>query len=198
MPHARSPRWLQLSKVVRLTFASVKGKEHGSRCQQSLPAAQCRCSMCKCTDCGLTCSLLMCEFRLPGHSSEHYSGTLEVLLWLAATLRSLSFECAPPQVAVLDTVCEAHSGAAQADRGKLLKHFRPDFPAKSDPSLATASSLFAAFVFQKSATPRAPPCAMPAGLPFPRMHEASAQAAARWRWMNHWHVPGAGIEPQCP
>ena len=48
------------------------------------------------------------------------------------------------------------NGAAQADRGKLLKHFRPRFPPACDRSLAQASSLFAAFALQKSGVaPRA-------------------------------------------
>ncbi|KAK9822447.1 hypothetical protein WJX81_000844 [Elliptochloris bilobata] len=44
----------------------------------------------------------------------------------------------------------------EADRGKLLKHFQPKFPPTCDASLAQASSLFAAFAFQKGAAPGAP------------------------------------------
>lgn len=37
----------------------------------------------------------------------------------------------------------------QADRNKAVKHFNPKFPSTSDGSLSKASSLFAAFAFQK-------------------------------------------------
>ena len=37
----------------------------------------------------------------------------------------------------------------QADRDKAVKHFNPSFPPTSDSSLSKASSLFAAFAFQK-------------------------------------------------
>ena len=37
----------------------------------------------------------------------------------------------------------------QADRVKAVKHFNPRFPSTSDGSLSKASSLFAAFAFQK-------------------------------------------------
>ena len=44
----------------------------------------------------------------------------------------------------------------QADLHKPIKHFRPKFPPESDPSLAKASALFAAFAFQKGMAPAAP------------------------------------------
>ena len=44
----------------------------------------------------------------------------------------------------------------QADLHKPIKHFRPRFPPESDPSLAKASALFAAFAFQKGSAPAAP------------------------------------------
>ena len=37
----------------------------------------------------------------------------------------------------------------QADSNKAVKHFNPRFPSTSDSSLSKASSLFAAFAFQK-------------------------------------------------
>ncbi|EIE26052.1 hypothetical protein COCSUDRAFT_61044 [Coccomyxa subellipsoidea C-169] len=38
----------------------------------------------------------------------------------------------------------------EADAQKPIKHFHPRFPSNSDPSLAQASALFAAFVFRKT------------------------------------------------
>ena len=40
-------------------------------------------------------------------------------------------------------------GCLQADRHQAVKHFKPRFPSTSDSSLSKASSLFAAFAFQK-------------------------------------------------
>ena len=38
-----------------------------------------------------------------------------------------------------------------------MKHFRPRFPGTSDSSLSKASSLFAAFAFQKGSVDKQPP-----------------------------------------
>ncbi|PSC71583.1 Golgi apparatus membrane ECHIDNA [Micractinium conductrix] len=63
------------------------------------------------------------------------------------------------------------------DAGKPLKHFAPYFP-KSDPSLAQASKLFAAFVFQKTSGTPAPPRAMGAAASAPPAAAAGGKRKA--------------------
>ncbi len=52
--------------------------------------------------------------------------------------------------ALFMTFLRAEMTLLQADAQKPIKHFHPRFPSNSDPSLAQASALFAAFVFRKT------------------------------------------------